>query len=301
MPGRSGPRRSFRCRRRPATKSGIYRGAVTEAAVAGVLAALARYERGDFEPEALDYCRPDVRGTLRPVMKQADRAIDWSSDPTARIVAEDPRRRQQSRRARCDADRRGRSSCTGAHEEDRLRGAPGQFLAQREGAVCIGTVNGALWVSHLKAKSVGPYAGIKLPAAQVLGPRLEGVPERPIAPTDANDHRTFRDIVYSERRRRRLSRLRLLQRCDEHPAVPPAARCLSTRTCRGHEGHRAARGPSLLLERHSSQHDRGGPGPGRRVVGEHQRDRRSGARHPRDARRTWSCRRSAATPARAAP
>ena len=72
--------------KRPATKSGVYRGAVTEAAVAAVLAAVSRYERGGFEPESLDYRRPGVRGTLRPAMKQADRAIDWSSDPTARIA-----------------------------------------------------------------------------------------------------------------------------------------------------------------------------------------------------------------------
>ncbi len=184
--------------KRPATKSDVYRGAVTEAAVAGVLAALARYERGGFEPEALDYRRPDVRGTLRPAMKQADRAIDWSSDPTARIVRRI--RAADSSPGVLDATLFGEEIYLyGAHEEQRLRGAPGHFLAQREGAVCIGTVDGALWVSHLKAKSLGPYAGIKLPAAQVLGPRLEGVPERPIAPTDADDYRTLRDIVYSER------------------------------------------------------------------------------------------------------
>ena len=38
--------------KRPATKSGVYRGAVTEAAVAAVLAAVSRYERGGFEPES---------------------------------------------------------------------------------------------------------------------------------------------------------------------------------------------------------------------------------------------------------
>ena len=183
---------------RPATKCGVYRGGVTEAAVAAVLAAVARYERGGFEPEALDYRRPDVRGSLRPAMKQADRAIDWFSDPTARIVRRI--RAADSSPGVLDATLVGEEIFLyGAHEEDRLRGAPGQFVAQREGAVCVGTVDGALWVSHLKMKSAGPFAGIKLPAAQVLGPRVADVPERPIAPTDASDHRTFRDIVYSER------------------------------------------------------------------------------------------------------
>ena len=106
-------------------------------------------------------------------MKQADRAIDWSSDPTARIVRRI--RAADSSPGVLDATLFGEEIFLyGAHEEDRLRGAPGQFLAQREGAVCIGTVDGALWVSHLKAKSLGPYAGIKLPAAQVLGRAARG-------------------------------------------------------------------------------------------------------------------------------
>ena len=98
-------------------------------------------------------------------------------------------------------------------------GPPGQVLARRDGAICIGTIDGAVWISHLKAKDeaqevislaqagIGrelcdaelyPVAGIKLPATQVLGPLLRGVPEAPL-PIDAPaDHRTFREIVYTE-------------------------------------------------------------------------------------------------------
>ena len=43
-----------------------------------------------------------------------------------------------------------------------------------------------------------PVAGIKLPATQVLGPLLRGVPEAHL-PIDAPaDHRSFREIVYTE-------------------------------------------------------------------------------------------------------
>lgn len=184
---------------RPISKSSLYRTAVTEAAVTAVLLAVERYERGGFEPEPLDDCCADVRGACRPAMKQADRSIDWSNDSTARIV----------RRIRAADTNPGVLDATlfgdemylyGAHEEDHLRGAPGRLLARREGAVCVGTMDGALWMTHLKAKGPGPYAGIKLPAAQVLGRRLEGVSESPIAPTAVIRHRTYRDIVYSERR-----------------------------------------------------------------------------------------------------
>ena len=183
--------------KRPAPKSGVYRGAVTEAAVAGMLAALARYERGGFEPEALDYRRPDVRGTLRPPMKQADRAIDWSSDPTSGSSGGSARptavpafsmRRCSGRRSTCTV-RTKRIVCAAlpasSSRSAREPSASARWTA-RSGSVT-------------SAKSLGPHAGIKLPAAQVLGTRLAGVPERPIAATDANDYRTLRDIVYSER------------------------------------------------------------------------------------------------------
>src|SRR5690606_3313091 len=69
-----------------ARKSSLYRNEVTEAAVAAVLLAVARFEQGGFRPEPLDYTRPDVRGELRPAMKQADRAIDWARDDTAAVL-----------------------------------------------------------------------------------------------------------------------------------------------------------------------------------------------------------------------
>src|SRR4029077_6420562 len=70
--------------------------------------------------------------------------------------------------------------------------------------------------SHLKAKDEaeprgtgrrlaqgGPGNGlygskIKLPATQVLGPLLRNVPEAPLPIEAPVDHRTFREIVYSE-------------------------------------------------------------------------------------------------------
>ncbi len=207
----------------PPAKSSLYRGQVTEAALRGVLEAVARIESGElrsgsWQPEKLSDVLPYVRGRLRPPMRQADRAIDWMQDKTAVIV----------RKIRAADSAPGvlgtllGKSCFlyGAHEEERLQGQPGQVLARRDGAICIGTVDGAVWISHLKANAgahemdcrrakagigyepadsdVCLVAGIKLPATQVLGPLLRGVPEAPL-PIDApTDHRTFREIVYTE-------------------------------------------------------------------------------------------------------
>ena len=161
-------------------------------------------------------CRPRVpyvRGCLRPPMRQADRAIDWMRDRTAMIV----RKIRAADGAPGVLGKLLGKTCFlyGAHEEERLNGPPGQVLARRNGTICIGTIDGAVWISHLKAKAearevislaqpcIGdaelcPVPGIKLPATQVLGPLLRGVPKAPL-PIDAPaDYRTFREIVYTE-------------------------------------------------------------------------------------------------------
>jgi putative two-component system hydrogenase maturation factor HypX/HoxX len=209
----------------PPAKSSLYRGPVTEAAVRGVLEAIDRIEAGEFksgawQPEMLTDALSYARGRLRPPMKQADRAIDWSHDHTAAIVR---KVRAADSAPGVLSTLLGRSLfLCGAHHEDRIKGPPGQIVARRDGAICIGTVDGALWISHLKTKGdpkaydgacqiaqagiscelceaeVCTISGVKLPAAQVLGPLLRGVPEAPL-PFDApDDHRTFREIVYTE-------------------------------------------------------------------------------------------------------
>jgi putative two-component system protein, hydrogenase maturation factor HypX/HoxX len=173
------------------------------------------FRSGSWQPQKLSDVSsqgsPSLRGCLRPPMRQADRAIDWMRDSTATIV----------RKIRAADSAPGvlgtllGKTCFlyGVHEEERLQGPPGKVLARRDGAICIGTIDGAVWISHLKAKAPGvislaqrgigdaepyPAAGIKLPATQVLGPLLRGMPKAPL-PIDAPaDHRTFREIVYTE-------------------------------------------------------------------------------------------------------
>jgi putative two-component system protein, hydrogenase maturation factor HypX/HoxX len=181
------------------TKSSVYRAQVTEAAVGAVLIALGRVV-GEVRPEPLDYSRSDVRGILRPAMRQRDREIDWSvmtSDEIARRV-----------RA-ADSSPGVRTSLLGhdlyvygAHEEARLGGAAGQVIAQRHGAICVGTVDGAIWLTHAKVHTKEQRnAGIKLPAAQVLRRALRGVPHVEAGSDDQVHAQTYRDIRYWERGR----------------------------------------------------------------------------------------------------
>jgi putative two-component system protein, hydrogenase maturation factor HypX/HoxX len=71
---------------RQASKASLYRREVTQAAIKGMLETVRRFESRDFTPEPLDYSKPEVMGQLRPLMKQKDRAINWSTDTVETIV-----------------------------------------------------------------------------------------------------------------------------------------------------------------------------------------------------------------------
>ena len=135
---------------RAAGKSSLYRHEVRRAAVEAVVEAVTRVAEGSAVPEPLDYADPRVTGRLRPLLAQAERAIDWGVGPHRHGAAPDQRRGGASRRAR-----RGSAGASfhlfGAHDERRLRGRPGELVAQRHGAVCRATVDGAVWITHLKA------------------------------------------------------------------------------------------------------------------------------------------------------
>jgi putative two-component system protein, hydrogenase maturation factor HypX/HoxX len=186
--------RSFPMPTTPISKSALYRAEVTEAAVEGVLEAVEKFQSRCFCPEALDYSRLSVRGRLRPTMCQKDRAIDWAGDDADTIVRKI--NAGDSAPGVLDSLFGTPFFLYGAHNEDRLRGASGQPIAQRYGAVCVGTVDGAIWISHLKAKAGGPLAGLKLPAALALGQSARRIPSS--LPELPSDYRTFQEIRYSE-------------------------------------------------------------------------------------------------------
>ena len=178
------------------SKSSLYRHQVTEAAVHCVLEAVAKFESREFRPEPLDYSKPGVRGCLRPPMRQPDRRIDWMRDPTEVIARKI--RAADSAPGVLDTLFGKPYYLYGAHEEDRIKGAPGEILAQRHGAICRGTVDGAIWITHLKAKDHGPVAGVKLPAMQVLGEFFHP-PTSALSIGAPMDFRTFREIRYAEK------------------------------------------------------------------------------------------------------
>ena len=66
---------------RVASKASIYRREVTEAAIRIISDTVRKFQTAGFRPEPLDYSNADVRGRLRPPMKQVARRIDWKTPP----------------------------------------------------------------------------------------------------------------------------------------------------------------------------------------------------------------------------
>ncbi|HEX3210509.1 MAG TPA: enoyl-CoA hydratase-related protein, partial [Geminicoccaceae bacterium] len=188
---------SARCRLRPASKSSLYRDEIAAAAMQAMMVAVQRFERALFVPAPLDYSRPGVRGRYRPLVRPEQRRIDWSADPAATIVRKI--RSADGSPGVLDEIDGEPVLLYGAHREGSLVGRPGAIVATRHGAICRAAVDGAVWISHLKRAGGDPGQHFKLPAAAVLGERLDGVPEVALPIDAASPCRTYRDIWYEER------------------------------------------------------------------------------------------------------
>lgn len=176
---------------RAAKKSSLYRNEVTEAATQAVLAAVERFAAGGFVPQRPDPADPALRGRLRPLLRQDERAIDWQRDTTATVLA---------KIAAADgfpgvADELFGAPCHvyDASAESVLRGAPGALLARRGTALCRATVDGAVWIGHARRPG-----GFKLPATLAFAAEAAALPESPVEGWWAPAHDTWQDIRYEE-------------------------------------------------------------------------------------------------------
>jgi putative two-component system hydrogenase maturation factor HypX/HoxX len=130
-------------------------------------------------------------------MTQDVRAIDWSTDPTDTVVRK--LRAAEGHPGVLDTVQGTQFHLFGVHRERELRGAPGAIVAQRHGAICRATSDGAVWITHLKRRE--GEAAFKLPATRAL--ELAGVAvDAPEVPSAVNavlpaEH-TFREIAYEE-------------------------------------------------------------------------------------------------------
>jgi putative two-component system protein, hydrogenase maturation factor HypX/HoxX len=184
---------------RRAAKSSVYRHEVRRAAIESVLDAIDRLVLVGAAPSARTDVASVAPGPCLPLMAQEVRGIDWQSDLTERVLRKV--RAGDGHPGVLDAIEGIPFHLFGAHPELALRGRPGELVGQRNGAICRATLDGAVWITHLKQPDTPANRHFKLPATHALA--LAGIdvkaPEVEIA-LDAHlpeDH-TYREIAYHE-------------------------------------------------------------------------------------------------------
>ena len=155
---------------RATTKSSVYNREVSDFAIDCLWEVLTYLDAPDFTPEPLDYQNPEFKGRLRPMMRQKDRAINWSEHTTEEIL-----RKIHA----ADGSPGVLDNINGqgfylfnAHRAENLSGKPGQIVATSNKAICRATKDGAIWIGHLKAGQNNGSPGIKLPALDLLRGKL---------------------------------------------------------------------------------------------------------------------------------
>jgi putative two-component system hydrogenase maturation factor HypX/HoxX len=159
---------------RAGTKSSLYRGEVTEAAVRAVLAAVERFGSGSHAPQRVVPGAPGVRGEARPLLKQEARAIDWARDDTATVL----RKIAAADGAPGVRDELFGEACFlyDAHPAAAVPAAASGCVVGRGGrAVLRATIDGALWIGHCKRADV--EAALKLPVALAFPAQWQALPE----------------------------------------------------------------------------------------------------------------------------
>jgi putative two-component system protein, hydrogenase maturation factor HypX/HoxX len=152
---------------RSARKSSLYRNEVSEGAVSAVRAALDRVAAR--QGPLLDAAREEHG--WQPLMRPADRSIDWANDDTAAVLRKiysadgfpGVQDRLFGRRFRL----------FDARVEPHLAGEPGILIARRHDAICRATTDGAIWIGQLQPEGPSQF---KRPAALALGELADSLP-----------------------------------------------------------------------------------------------------------------------------
>jgi putative two-component system protein, hydrogenase maturation factor HypX/HoxX len=190
--------RSFPIRK--AAKSNLYRHEVRRAATEALIEAVSKIADGASRPQPLH--RPGIAtGAARPLMTQDVRAIDWVRDDADTVVRKI--HAGEGSPGVLDAIDGTSFLLFGAYRERALRGRPGEIVAQRAGAICRATIDGAVWITHLKRADNSTAPQLKLPATRALAlAHIDlDVPEVAVAVrARLPAGHTYRDISYEEHR-----------------------------------------------------------------------------------------------------
>ena len=127
---------------------------------------------------------PQILNLIQEPFTQKMRAIDWQNDSTELILKKV--NLSDSHPGVLDEILGIKCYLFGAWIEDKFRGEPKEILAKRDGAICLGTVDGAVWISHLKEVN-----RFKLPATYVLKDKIKGIKEDRLELLFDKSYKTF--------------------------------------------------------------------------------------------------------------
>jgi putative two-component system protein, hydrogenase maturation factor HypX/HoxX len=181
---------------REAGKSSLYTHEVRHAAIEALQDAVGKIVAGDAgDGDRRTEATPI--GRARPLMSQHVREIDWQTDGTDTLI----------RKVRAGEGHPGVldviGGCAfhlfGVYRERNLHGSPGEIVAQRNGAVCRATADGAVWITHLRQRDTPTQCYFKLPATLALelagieltAPVIDAAPDARLPAGD-----TYREITY---------------------------------------------------------------------------------------------------------
>ena len=167
--------------REESNKASIYRNEVTQSTLKALEQFLQNYQNKDFIP---------TKQILNPIHKnlsQENRKINWQKDNTKQILKKinmsdsTPGVKDEILGVEC--------YLFSAFIEDTLRGETKEILAKRDGAICIGTIDGAIWISQIQ--ELGSF---KLPATYVLKDKIKGIEEKRIPLVIEDERKSFYEL-----------------------------------------------------------------------------------------------------------
>ncbi len=170
------------------TKSSVYRREVTQAAAVAVLRALQRVVPGSLQAQHVSdpHAAPPASARWLPLLKQAQRQIDWLVDDTATVLR---------KIAAADGfpgvlDALWGQACRlfDAHPASAAvlqrfsASKPGELLAHRGPALLRRTVDGAVWIGHVRLDDGQPVQAegtqvLKLASTRVFAAQAAALPE----------------------------------------------------------------------------------------------------------------------------
>jgi putative two-component system hydrogenase maturation factor HypX/HoxX len=185
--------------RASASKASLYRHEVTQAAVDAVFDALGRFVPGTIGPQPAPALPPHADRWRGPVPADA-RAIAWASDDTTTVL----RKIASADGHPGVADTLFGRACRlhDAHAASAAAvasfagAAPGEVLARRGPALLRRTVDGGVWIGHVRCPAEGDRPALKLAATRAFAAEGDALPE--LAVPVQHDAAEWDELRYEE-------------------------------------------------------------------------------------------------------